>query len=718
MYEQDTQRIRDTIDSKLAELNSMGDRLYQSNWVGKLTSDTKIFEKEFDTLKKLEIIQDLNNYMAFLRILSSIAVIFPYKDLVVSNIGWHNINDYFNLILGNEENEFKILYSEMINYTYFKIIESSQEDYQESSPNYIAVLKSMELNDKPRAVLLLFVDKGYLRYYLRQIAGPGLKELSISNGNINIFDESFGQLLSESLKKQDSYLNFTTISNISSWEYKCVYSNNNIPFQTKQIFPLLLPCILSLVSGFLVAVFLAKVTYKPLEKLINKVFKQNDFFKNNGKKSQVLNEYKLIETSFDKLVIEKETIMHRVKNYENAARCNLLLRLLNGYFEYDKLSEKLLELGLNYNNSSSYCVVLINEGKNFHVKKASKEQMSIQKYTSDMPSLEKRKRLNFIVTVSEVLDSANMPFQLLEDLNDDIAVIISLDHPEKDEVYVHKVIENVRLKIESSNNIKPIISVGSIEKGIIGISKSYQIARKNMECAIFGLDLLGNPKIVIEGGFYYYPTDWEIQLINNLKVGNFDTVARIIDEIKLENKNRQLSTDAMKRLVSLIMETIIRVLNELNINVRMYQREFKELMVSEDMETLWSYLYEVSNCICERNRYANDSENIDLEKNLLQYVNDNYSNSSLSLKELSEVFNMPVSSISKIFKEVSGINFYDYICRLRMEKAKELLKDAGYDICNIAKAVGYENVYSFKRAFLRYEGIKPRDYVLKVVQDN
>ncbi len=720
MYEDDIGRIRDAVDSRLAELRNVGDRLYQSKWVSKLSSETDTFEKEFDVLRKLEIRQELNNYMAFSGVLSNMAVVFPYKDLVVSHSGWYNIEDYFESTVLGEQCEFDNIYSNMLDYNYFKIIESSQSKSSKNTSNYLAIIQSMELHEKPRAVLLLFVDIEYLTAYIKQIAGPGLKELSVFNENKTIFNYNFRQLTEiDNFNNQSNCLSLKAASNISSWKYICTYDNNYIPFKTEQLIPLLSACMLSLAAGILAAYILARVTYKPLYKLLNKVFKQDDFVKTNNIKVQPLHEYKLIATSFDKLVTEKETIMRRVKNYENAARWNLLLRLLKGYFEDDNLIEKLLELGINYSNDNSYCVVLINEEKKFEYRKTDVEdQADAQKYRNHALAMEKQMRLNLIVAVDDVLDAADIEYQLLEALDDDIAVIISVDNPEKNDEYIQKIIEKILNRIEASSNIKPLISAGNIEKGIIGISKSYQVAKGNIECAIFGIDILGNPKIITEGGFYYYPTDWEIQLINNLKVGNLDTVTRIIEEIKLENENRKLSSDSMVRLISLIMETIIRVFNELNINVKIYQKEFKSKVASGDIVGMWLYLYELCNRICDRSKYANDSESIRLSETLLQYVNDNYSDSNISLKELSEVFNMPVSSISKLFKEASGINYYDYICRLRMEKAKELLKDIGYDVENIASAVGYENEYSFKRAFLRYEGIRPRDYALKVVQEN
>ena len=64
-----------------------------------------------------------------------------------------------------------------------------------------------------------------------------------------------------------------------------------------------------------------------------------------------------------------------------------------------------------------------------------------------------------------------------------------------------------------------------------------------------------------------------------------------------------------------------------------------------------------------------------------------------------------------------GINYYDYLCRLRIDKAKKLLEEPEYNISSIAIKVGYENENSFRRTFKRYEGIAPNDYISKITSD-
>lgn len=111
---------------------------------------------------------------------------------------------------------------------------------------------------------------------------------------------------------------------------------------------------------------------------------------------------------------------------------------------------------------------------------------------------------------------------------------------------------------------------------------------------------------------------------------------------------------------------------------------------------------------------ANDPDPEQRMKDIVAYVDSHYTCSDLSLKELSDRFGMSVSAISKAFKELTGIKFFEYVSGLRMEKAKLLLQSDYYDIKTIAAMVGYDNEYSFKRAFLRYEDVRPRDYAERI----
>ncbi|WP_438446035.1 helix-turn-helix domain-containing protein [Gorillibacterium sp. sgz5001074] len=65
--------------------------------------------------------------------------------------------------------------------------------------------------------------------------------------------------------------------------------------------------------------------------------------------------------------------------------------------------------------------------------------------------------------------------------------------------------------------------------------------------------------------------------------------------------------------------------------------------------------------------------------------------------------------LSKSFKQVTGKNFIDYLTELRLEKAKELLRESELRINDVAEQVGYQHSY-FNRIFKKLEGMTPTRY--------
>ncbi|HLV09817.1 MAG TPA: response regulator [Halanaerobiales bacterium] len=91
------------------------------------------------------------------------------------------------------------------------------------------------------------------------------------------------------------------------------------------------------------------------------------------------------------------------------------------------------------------------------------------------------------------------------------------------------------------------------------------------------------------------------------------------------------------------------------------------------------------------------------------YINHNY-NEDFSLCDVAEYISFSQYYLCRLFKEVEGINFKEYVIRVRMEKAKEMLKK-GEMIKRVANSVGYSDPNYFSRAFKTYTGISPSKYV-------
>ncbi|MFA9376850.1 MAG: helix-turn-helix domain-containing protein [Lachnotalea sp.] len=95
---------------------------------------------------------------------------------------------------------------------------------------------------------------------------------------------------------------------------------------------------------------------------------------------------------------------------------------------------------------------------------------------------------------------------------------------------------------------------------------------------------------------------------------------------------------------------------------------------------------------------------------IITYLDAHY-NEKISLDGIAQ--NMYLSSvyISKIFKDETGESPINYLIKIRLEKAKDMLISSGDDsIKEIANTVGYEDAYHFSKLFKKYYGVSPLHY--------
>jgi AraC-like DNA-binding protein len=82
----------------------------------------------------------------------------------------------------------------------------------------------------------------------------------------------------------------------------------------------------------------------------------------------------------------------------------------------------------------------------------------------------------------------------------------------------------------------------------------------------------------------------------------------------------------------------------------------------------------------------------------------------LSLGQVARAVNMSTFYFCKMFKKAAGINFTDYLSRVRIEKSKNLLLNPNLRVSEIAFEVGFQSLTHFNRVFKKILGQSPTDY--------
>ena len=110
-------------------------------------------------------------------------------------------------------------------------------------------------------------------------------------------------------------------------------------------------------------------------------------------------------------------------------------------------------------------------------------------------------------------------------------------------------------------------------------------------------------------------------------------------------------------------------------------------------------------------------ENIKLSpivRRIVKCVNENY-NKDLSLKSLALEYNVNTSYLGQVFTKEIGIQFSDYLNKIRNSVAKDLILNTNKKISDISKEVGYLDTSYFYRKFKKYYGVTPA--TLRELQD-
>ena len=102
---------------------------------------------------------------------------------------------------------------------------------------------------------------------------------------------------------------------------------------------------------------------------------------------------------------------------------------------------------------------------------------------------------------------------------------------------------------------------------------------------------------------------------------------------------------------------------------------------------------------------------------LLDYINLNYEK-SISQQTLADEINYSVNYVVSLFKKYNGMTFKEYLDRIRISRATELIQSnhSRHNFTEIATRCGYDNVRTFNNVFKRIMGCTPSDYKNKFTQ--
>ncbi len=94
---------------------------------------------------------------------------------------------------------------------------------------------------------------------------------------------------------------------------------------------------------------------------------------------------------------------------------------------------------------------------------------------------------------------------------------------------------------------------------------------------------------------------------------------------------------------------------------------------------------------------------------IVEYMSEHYSE-SLTNDDLARLAGVSTTYFRRLFSSYMGTSPINYLRKLRIEKAKEMLKSDYSSISDLARSLGYSSIYDFSRDFKKHVGVSPSRY--------
>jgi two-component system response regulator YesN len=253
-------------------------------------------------------------------------------------------------------------------------------------------------------------------------------------------------------------------------------------------------------------------------------------------------------------------------------------------------------------------------------------------------------------------------------------------------------------KIENSiknREEKILINKSSISSDFNRISEIYNQTKESTADAQFSIN--------------NYPYQSEKKVFAKIIDKNYKLARKEFNKIynyllKEEKNNLSRIKSFLRRFLIFLNRRLMEYYNEQQPFLEMQSLE-SEIELINNLEGLKIYFEQIIENLVDDLCNNAKEQKVQIIETVKDYIDENYKE-DISLDDVADYISFSKYYLSKLFKEVEGINYKDYLIKVRMEEAKKRLKE-GEKIKVVACEVGYSDRNYFSRAFKKYTGISP-----------
>lgn len=210
-----------------------------------------------------------------------------------------------------------------------------------------------------------------------------------------------------------------------------------------------------------------------------------------------------------------------------------------------------------------------------------------------------------------------------------------------------------------------------------------------------------------------YPSADEKEIINYLRIMEIDKLNSVIEKICSDLKQMEIEDKKIKEICLRLIAISTSYLDEIGVDYRSYgEKDFNPYKEIEKYETLFDievWLKATFKNFIEVMQSSKNEKFKGIVKIAIQYINENYQE-DIDVLRMAAVTYVTPNYFSRVFKKETGKSFTEWLNMVRIDKAKQFLKDPKWKVYEIAEKVGYKDYKSFTFNFKKYSACTPKAY--------
>lgn len=207
-------------------------------------------------------------------------------------------------------------------------------------------------------------------------------------------------------------------------------------------------------------------------------------------------------------------------------------------------------------------------------------------------------------------------------------------------------------------------------------------------------------------------SEQEEAIIFYLRTGDKSGLLRQLNEFINKVQTQRLNPDVIEREILKLIYLGLEVAKETGEDVStITQRNYLphiEIRMLNTKEKMFSWLKDQMEMIMDWFLQVRRDKKHEAVEKASKYIEKNLSN-DLTLQEVAEYVGMNTTYFSLLFKEEMKLSYIKYVTKLRMERAKVLLRE-GYKVADVSEKVGYHTYRHFSELFKKQVGVNPGQY--------